>query len=237
MRLVFVSLAAICAIATTVSTNSISDSTDLDAIPYNITRRRVQRRTDTEAALKNGSTVESGQNRSDYDGTPLKTGERLMTIPTTPTSDVIVKEEPISSKVKTLVIFLSICVGGVAVGMISIFLCCCWIEKRRLRRLAIEESDRPEEMVHPVSRPLILENNGCADVPFDPPSPGIRPVIERVLPDPFSPIQYLPTPIKVESEAQLTTTEIVTPLEKKELPIATPARDEKAPELHVDEYK
>lgn len=32
------------------------------------------------------------------------------------------------------------------------------------RRLAIEESDRPEEMVHPVSRPLILENNGCADV-------------------------------------------------------------------------
>lgn len=36
------------------------------------------------------------------DGTPLKTGERLMTIPTTPTSDVIVKEEPMSVSVDTV---------------------------------------------------------------------------------------------------------------------------------------
>ncbi|GMS80324.1 hypothetical protein PENTCL1PPCAC_2499, partial [Pristionchus entomophagus] len=116
------------------------------------------------------------------------------------TTEIIVVDEPISSNAKTIGFFSLIVIGGVGIGMVAILMCCCWIEKRRLRRLATEMSDRPQEIgVHQVNRPLILENNGCAEVPFDLPSSGIRPVIERILPDPFSPIKYISTPFNSES--------------------------------------
>ncbi|GMS80423.1 hypothetical protein PENTCL1PPCAC_2598, partial [Pristionchus entomophagus] len=235
MRLILFLLSVLCDIATTVP----SDST-IEPESYTKLKRGVGKRRNNDIESKSNSTIENITNCSTINPMfmPLYYADLMIPIVNS-TTEINVVDEPISSKAKTIGLFSLIVIGGVGIGMVAILMCCCWIEKRRLRRLATEMSDRPEEIgVHQVNRPLILENNGSAEVPVDPPSSGIRPVIERILPDPFSPIKYISTPINAESEAHLTPmTEMPTPIEKKELPIATPAKEEKVPELHLDEYK
>ncbi|GMR59459.1 hypothetical protein PMAYCL1PPCAC_29654, partial [Pristionchus mayeri] len=190
MRLVLVSLVVLCPLTTTVSTDLLIDSSQLNNISNNVVRRRIERKAEKEGE-KSGN---NGGNLASGNGVIYK--DRLT--PLDSSTDVIIEEESTWSLLKTVLFFLLITIGGVAVGVVVVLLCCCCIERRRLRRLTTEMSDGPDEIgggANTLNRPLILVNNECDEIPFDPPSPGVHPLIERILPDPFSPVEYIPTPI------------------------------------------
>ncbi|GMT10813.1 hypothetical protein PFISCL1PPCAC_2110 [Pristionchus fissidentatus] len=222
-------------------TNSITNFTSLDPSQHNgaTTGAQLQDFDSAENVNSTDGSMRNGTNITESIFAPLDHDAKLIKIPSKGKKEVIVPEST-SSMIETIILYLLIVIGGVALGMVAIVVCCCCMERRRMHRLTTEMSDKPEDLpIHPVNRPLILENNANVDdnIPFDPPSPGQPPVIERMLPDPFTPVKYIVTPMN-DNEAQMTAvTEMQTPIDRKNQVIETPAKEVKMAELHIEEYK
>ncbi|GMT05641.1 hypothetical protein PENTCL1PPCAC_27815, partial [Pristionchus entomophagus] len=151
-----------------------------------------------------------------------------------------------------------IVIVSLIIAFILFVIFCCWWDKRKLKAkidkgvnntsLATARSNNQTTPLICVSSMKVSENSsGSSKRPLrltksnhvadNSPDCAGAALVEKNLPDPYSPVKYINTPVPMPSEIEMTHTEHVAPPTMDEAlnkHVVTPM--EKAPELHIDDY-
>ncbi|GMT31956.1 hypothetical protein PFISCL1PPCAC_23253, partial [Pristionchus fissidentatus] len=152
-------------------------------------------------------------------------------------------------------IILLIVVAALILAFVLFIVFCCWYDGRKLKtkmdkgvstasiattssnnltpRVGVSTKRSENSSGSSSKRPLKLNKNYQVTDRSAPEAP----LLEKNLPDPYSPVKYISTPVPIPSEIDMTNTEHVVPPTMDEAlnkHVVTPM--EKVPELHLDDY-